>query len=212
MMMVENLANASPTDSCHFMKTLYTLLLIAANFSAIAQSSSINKHITNDGHQLRIRVDIEDIDRSIHYSRSFDVSDMAKTAIKALENRIVDSLVQRSAELNAEVSADLKLSRKTREKQTGYGVGVNEEIDTDEDSLLEATTTVALPTGDGLPSSVLVREDKENGRLWIQYTFQNDGDELVIERTANVVGKSDREKQAIIRDTERRFGIEIGNQ
>ena len=46
----------------------------------------------------------------------------------------------------------------------------------------------------------------------MQYTFQKDGDELVIERTANVVGKTEREKQAIIKETERSFGIKTGNQ
>ena len=46
----------------------------------------------------------------------------------------------------------------------------------------------------------------------MQYTFVKDGEELIIERTANVIGKSEREKQAIIRETERSFGIKTGNQ
>jgi hypothetical protein len=89
---------------------------------------------------------------------------------------------------------------------------VNEGADTDENSRLEANAILSLSPDDVLPSSVLVREDKENGRLWMQYIVQKDGDELIIERTANVIGKSEREKQAIIRDTERRFGIRTGNQ
>ena len=192
------------------MKTLYTLLLIGAGFSATAQSSFVNKHITNDGHQLRIRVDIEDNSRSVHYSRSFDVSDMEKATVKALENRIVDSLEQRAAELDVVVIADPKQGSKTRRKQVDYGVNKGE--DRDANSQLEANATSSLSPDDVMPSSVLVREDKENGRLWMQYIFQKDGDELIIERTANVIGKSEREKQAIIRDTERSFGIKTGNQ
>ncbi len=192
------------------MKTLYTLFLTAASFVATAQSSFVTKHITNDGHQLQIRVDIEDHERSVHYSRSFDVSDMEKAAIKALENRIVDSLEQRSAELNAVVTADPKQGSRAWRKQADYPV--NKGVGTDEDSRLEANTTSSLSPDDVLPSSVLVREDKENGRLWMQYTFRKDGDELIIERTANVTGKSEREKQAIIRDTERSFGIKTGDQ
>lgn len=193
------------------MKTLCTLFLIAASFVATAQSSFVNKHITNDGHQLRIRIDIEDADHSVHYNRSFDVSDMGKASIKALENRIVDSLEQRSVELNGVVVViDPKQGGRTARKQAHYRV--NKEADTDEDRQLEANASASLSLDDALPLSVLVREDKENGRLWMQYIFQKDGDELIIERTANITGKSEREKQAIIRETERSFGIKTGDQ
>lgn len=106
--------------------------------------------------------------------------------------------------------AELKRETKTRRKQADYRV--SRELDTDENSRLEANATSSLSPDDVMPSSVLVREDKENGRLWMQYIFLKDGDELIIERTANVIGKSEREKQAIIRDTERSFGIKTGNQ
>lgn len=192
------------------MKTLYTLLLIAVSFSVMAQSSFVNKHITNDGHQLRIRVDIEEGSRSVHYSHSFDVSDLEKATVKALEKRIVDSLEQNSAELNVVVITEPRHEIRAKKKQTDYRI--NEETDTDENSRMEANATSSLTPDDVLPSSVLVREDKENGRLWMQYIFQKDGDELIIERTANVIGKSEREKQAIIKETERSFGIKTGNQ
>jgi hypothetical protein len=58
---------------------------------------------------------------------------------------------------------------------------------------------------------MLVREDKENGRLWMQYVFRKDNEELVIERTANVLGKTEREKQEIIKETERSLGIRAVN-
>jgi hypothetical protein len=46
----------------------------------------------------------------------------------------------------------------------------------------------------------------------MQYTFKKDGDELVFERTANVLGKSESEKKAIIKETERSMGIKAMNQ
>ena len=46
----------------------------------------------------------------------------------------------------------------------------------------------------------------------MQYTFEKDGEELIIERTANVLGKTELEKQTIIKETERSFGIKLGNQ
>jgi hypothetical protein len=58
---------------------------------------------------------------------------------------------------------------------------------------------------------MLVREDKENGWLWMQYVFRKDNEELVVERTANVMGKTEREKQEIIKETERRLGIQPTN-
>ena len=192
------------------MKTLYTLLLAGVGFSAVAQSSFINKHITNDGHQLRIRVDIESAGRSVHYSRSFDVSDMEKATVKALESRIVDSLEQNTVESNTVVIAEPGATIRTKRKPASFRV--SREPDTDENSHLEANATSSLSPDEVMPLSVLVREDKENGRLWMQYIFQKDGDELIIERTANVIGKSEREKQAIIKETERSFGIRTGNQ
>ncbi len=193
------------------MKTLFTLLLLTVSVCALAQRSS-SKHVTTDGRQLRIRVDIEEPDRSIHYRRSFDVSDMNDKAVKALENRIIDSLDQASSAIAGNAAVEPKRETYTRKNQRDdQSVSVwNSEKHTSEP--MQANASSSLSPGDVAPSSVLVREDKENGRLWMQYTFQKDGDELIIERTANVVGKSEREKQAIIKETERSFGIKTGNQ
>ena len=196
------------------MKTLFTLLLLTVNFCAVAQRSS-SKHVTTDGRQLRIRVDIEQPDRSIHYRRSFDVSDMNASAVKALENRIIDSLDQASSVIAGNVvtvTNEQKREAHARKNQrTEQTASVwNSENHTSE--TMQANASSSLSPSDVAPSSVLVREDKENGRLWMQYTFQKDGEELVIERTANIVGKSEREKQAIIKETERNFGIKTGNQ
>ncbi|MCX6214273.1 hypothetical protein [Spirosoma sp.] len=191
------------------MKTLLILLLLTVGFSALAQRSS-SKYVTTDGRQLRIRVDIEQTERSIHYRRSFDVTNMDDKAVKALENHIIDSLDRASSDGSLTVAAEPSRSswhRKKEEESIVYTSDPNVQS-----VRLEAHASSSLSPSDVAPSSVLVKEDKENGRLWMQYTFQKDGEELVIERTANVVGKSEREKQAIIRDTERSFGIKTGNQ
>ncbi|MBD2751593.1 hypothetical protein [Spirosoma validum] len=194
------------------MKTLCTLLLIAVSFSAIAQRSS-NKHVTTDGRQLRIRVDIEQADRSIHFNRSFDVEDMDESAVKALENHVIDSLDRvmnnQTATINIDRNYTDRPKRKHKDERIVYTTSTSDES---VDGSLQASASSSLSPSDVAPSSVLVKEDKENGRLWMQYTFEKDGEELIIERTANVVGKSDREKQAIIKETERSFGIKTGNQ
>ena len=194
------------------MKTLCTLLLLTVGFSTFAQRSS-SKHVTTDDRQLRIRLDIEQPGRSVHYSRSFDVSDMEASDIKALENHIVDSLEHVSSDQVAGVVIEGKrVERQHRKKQDDEQLLYASDEKSQANARLEASAHSSLSPGDVAPSSVLVREDKENGRLWMQYTFQKDGEELIIERTANVVGKTEREKQAIIKETERSFGIKTGNQ
>ena len=190
------------------MKTLFFLFLLAISFGTVAQRSS-SKHVTTDGRQLRIRVDIEEPGRSVHYSRSFDVADMEAKAVKALENRVIDSLDQAATNSYSSYGGH---EYEPRTKQHQYAEQHVSVWHSDNTESTQASATLSLSPSDVAPSSVLVREDKENGRLWMQYIFQKDGEELVIERTANVVGKSEREKQAIIKETERSFGIRTGNQ
>ncbi|UFH54236.1 hypothetical protein [Spirosoma sp. KNUC1025] len=195
------------------MKTLCTLLLIAVSFSALAQRSS-SKHVTTDGRQLRIRVDIEQPNRTIHYSRSFDVADMDKDDVKELEEHIVDSLDRAMSEETVDINVNRNYADRARKKHKEKEAEIvyTSSNDGSAESSMQAHASSSLSASDVAPSSVLVKEDKENGRLWMQYTFEKDGEELIIERTANVIGKSEREKQAIIRETERSFGIKTGNQ
>ncbi|WP_420148165.1 hypothetical protein [Spirosoma sp.] len=192
------------------MKTLFTLLLLSVCFGAVAQRS-YSKLVTTDGRQLRIRVDIEKTGQSVHYNRSFDVADMDDSDVKELENHVIDSLNQVVLNQATEINIDRKYTdrskRKHKEEQIAYA-SKNESID----ESMQTNASSSLSASDVPPSSVLVKEDKENGRLWMQYTFEKDGEQLIIERTANVVGKSEREKQAIIKETERSFGIKLGNQ
>ena len=187
------------------MKTLVTLLLLPISFGALAQRSS-SKHVTTDGRQLRIRVDLEQAGRSVHYNRSFDVDGMAEGDVKALENHVLDSLDRVMANKASEIHIDKKYTERKNNRESDASDAESR------DKGMQVSASSSLSPSDVMPSSVLVREDKENGRLWMQYTFQKDGEELVIERTANVIGKSEREKQAIVKETERSFGIRTGNQ
>lgn len=193
------------------MKTLFTLLLLSICFGAVAQRSS-SKHVTTDGRQLRIRIDIEQSDRSVHYNRSFDVEDMDESAVKALENHVIDSLDRVMNDQTAQINIDRKYTERPKRKHRDEQITYVSTSDESYDRSLQASASSSLSPSDVAPSSVLVKEDKENGRLWMQYRFEKDGEELIIERTANVVGKSEREKQAIIKETERSFGIKTGNQ
>ncbi|GAB4027563.1 hypothetical protein [Spirosoma gilvum] len=214
------------------MKTLFTLCLVAVSFGAIAQRSS-NKHVTTDGRHLRIRVDMQEAGNSLHYNRSFDVSEMEKSEVKALENSIIDSLERAFNEPAVAVTTSRKRDSWSKNKAYQSEYSPAQQTSYDEQQIAysrnsearekeykekmyefstEAKANPSFSPSDVSPLSVKVQEDKEAGRLWMQYTFMKDGEELIIERTANVVGKSEREKQAIIRETERSFGIKMGNQ
>ncbi|MVM38771.1 hypothetical protein GO730_16525 [Spirosoma sp. HMF3257] len=193
------------------MKTLFTLFLLSIGFGAVAQRSS-SKNVTTDGRELRIRVDIEQQGRSVHYSRSFDIEDMDKSEVKALETHIIDSLDRFVDNQSNELIIDRKHEARARKRQAEMQVTSYSRSDESARERMEANSNSSLSPSDVAPTSVLVKEDKENGRLWMQYTFEKDGEELIIERTANVMGKSEREKQAIIKETERSFGIKTGNQ
>ncbi|MFD2571042.1 hypothetical protein ACFSUS_10385 [Spirosoma soli] len=203
------------------MKALFTLLLLAVGFSGVAQRSS-SKEITTDGRQLRIRVDIEQPGRSVHYNRSFDVADMDESDVKELEHRIIDSLDQALSVKRRVVVVNRKRDVWTKKQpcddEVAYANAASEYATLasaragEPTDPAETKDTASLSPSDVAPSSVLFREDKENGRLWMQYVFQKDGEELVVERTANVVGKTEREKQAIIKETERSLGIKSANQ
>ncbi|MBN8823303.1 MULTISPECIES: hypothetical protein [unclassified Spirosoma] len=209
------------------MKTLFTLVLVAVSFGAIAQRSS-SKHVSTDGRHLRIRVDMQEAGHSLHYNRSFDVSEMEKSEVKVLENSIIDSLERAFSEPAVAVTTSHKRDSWSKDKSYKSDYSPAQQASYDEQRIAysrnseekekmyefstEAKANPSFSPSEVSPQSVKVQEDKENGRLWMQYTFMKDGEELIIERTANVVGKSEREKQAIIRDTERSFGIKTVNQ
>ena len=194
------------------MKTLLTLFLFSLCFGTMAQRSS-SKHVTTDGRQLRIRIDLEQVGRAVHYNRSFNIENMTGAEVKALENQVVDSLNQVMADQSKQVAATTRrFTERTRRTNKDDYVTHSSTYSGSALANAEASTTSTLSSSDTTPTSVLVREDKENGRLWMQYTFEKDGEELIIERTANVIGKSEQEKKTIIKETERTFGIKLGNQ
>ena len=193
------------------MKTLLTLLLFSLCFEATAQRLT-SKHVTTDGRQLRIRIDLEQAGRSIHYNRSFDVEDMNDDEVRLLENRVVDSLNRVMVDQSTTATINRNYNERAQKAYKDAHKAYTSTYVESSRANAEARATSTLSPSDVTPTSVLVREDKENGRLWMQYTFEKDGEELIIERTANVIGKTEQEKQAIIKETERSFGIKLGNQ
>ena len=133
---------------------------------------------------------------------------MDAQAVQVLENRVLDSLNQVASDLSTDRANENRRSNSTKKKRTDS----DRDEDNDHNASAVASLGKPLSADEVAPSSVLFREDKENGRLWMQYIFHKNGEELVIERTANVAGKTERDKQAIIKETERSLGIKALNQ
>lgn len=181
------------------MKTTLTFLLVIIGFGAMAQRSSYRKEVTNNGHELRIRVDVEQPGRSVHYQRSFDVADLDDEAVKALQQHVLDSLGVSDGPAAPPAGRHRTTQSVTSADTPNRPAVTREPID-------------LLALGETTPSSVRHQEDKENARLWMQYVFERNGEAIVFERTVNVAGKSEHEKKQIIRDTERSIGLKPTHQ
>lgn len=181
------------------MKTILTFLFLIIGFGAMAQRSSYHKEVTNDGHELRIRVDIEQPGRSVHYQRLFAVSDLDDEAVKALQQHVLDSLGVSDGPAEHPAGRQRTIRSAAGADTPNRPAVTNEPLD-------------LLALGETTPSSVRHQEDKANARLWMQYVFERNGEAVVFERTANVAGKSEHEKKQIIRETERSIGLKPTHQ
>lgn len=201
---------------------LTTICLLAISAATFAQRSSVSKNIIVDDLIMTIKVDVEETGRSLHYHRSFKVEGMSQEERQALENHILDSLG-----INTPVK-----HKKYKEEPVAMaqGSGVSTWSKPDEVTLespttgatmysqgQRAATTVtgsaqspsnqATLVGGSKPYTKEVNDDPETGRLFMRYRYTKDGEEYIYERTVNAQGKSDKEKQRIIRETEKEIGL-----
>lgn len=71
----------------------YTLIIALIIFTLTAcNNDGVAISITDNGKTLRLKVKVEDAEKSIHYDKSFDVKGMNDRKKKKLTNHILDSL------------------------------------------------------------------------------------------------------------------------
>jgi len=188
------------------MKTLISLLLTGLSFGAVAQSY-VHKEIDDNGKRLRIRVDVEKNGQSVHYKQDFDAKAMSQTEKDQLVSRIMDSLGV------AEVRTPKRTTptAATARSRTVY-TSSSSDCDTETHSakIGYASSKEGMEQVAGkVPYQKLIREDRENNRLWMHFEYTVNGEERVFERTVNVEGKTEAEKKRIVEETERSLtGIE----
>ncbi|GAB3316613.1 hypothetical protein GCM10027299_07090 [Larkinella ripae] len=173
------------------------------------ERSSISRNISDNGKTLRIRIDVEQSSREIHYDEEFDATGMSKEEKEYLVSHIQDSLGVHVAVSPPRPPKAPTFSRSTRPPryESGEVVAVSRTAGNrpkNEESQLPKNVIVAP---DGTPYTKTVTEDAENNRLKLKYEYRLDGEEHVFERTLNVQGKSEAERQRLIADTERSLGL-----
>ncbi|WP_128545983.1 hypothetical protein [Larkinella soli] len=184
------------------MKHLLTLGLLAVSVAVTAQErSSISRCINDDGKKLTIKIDIESKDRNVHYERTFDSAEMDREEKEALVRQVQDSLGVRIA-----VASTPKPPKPPRYEsgETWVSNGNRSTGRSKNDDGLPKNVIVAP---DGTPYTKTIIEDTENNRLKLRYEYKVDGQEHVFERTINLNGRSESDRQRIIADTERNLGL-----
>ncbi|RRA99954.1 hypothetical protein [Larkinella rosea] len=196
------------------MKTAITLALLGISVAAIGQDrSTISRSINDNGKTVRIKIDVEQPSRTIHYDQEFDASGMSKEEKESLISSIQDSLgvhvvvsPPRAPKPPVAPRGVVRTSRYESGEVTvaAKGTGHSGNRSKNEDSNLPKNVIVAP---DGTPYTKTVIEDAENNRVKLKYEYKLDGEEHVFERTLNLQGKSESERQQIIAETERGLGL-----
>lgn len=187
------------------MKLIATLFLLTAGLTVSAQHSNISKEVNDDGTTLSIRIDAGQDGHSWHYKRDFDVSGMNSEKKRDLEIRIVDSLG---------IAHRVRAPRAPRQPIPARAPRrVTPTTENDCDAVAQAssggyTRPVAMASTDSrMPYTKSVEEDLQTGRMRMRYEFNRDGVPHTYERTVEGRGKSEREKQRIIDETEKELGL-----
>ncbi|RYC68833.1 hypothetical protein [Spirosoma sordidisoli] len=177
------------------MRTLLLLFFATVSFGALAQRSSYNKNVTTDGRRLQIRVDIRDDDRSVHYSRSFDVRHMSRAEVQALEKHVLDSLDVAMQDPDQRSPSDSRFSQAVADVRQPSASG--------------RTNTVALVANNRIPYQETVEEDLAEGRLKVRFTFKADGQDSSVERSATIRDNSERGLRKLLEDVKRQLKAEM---
>jgi hypothetical protein len=168
------------------MKTLVTLMLLFAGFTAVAQRSSYRQDINDDGKKLVIRIDQHKNGKEFHYSNIFDVRGMNDEEKSALVRRVLDSV-------------------KFDEKPVAAGRPPSTWDEASESENEAATVTKEVPFTKTMEEDTLMK------RIKVSYLYTRNGEEHSYERTINKQGRTEEEIQKLIEETEESIGFSTNN-
>lgn len=169
------------------MKTLATFLLLAMAVTAVAQRSTYNQTIDENGGMMEIRIAMEEQGRSIRYENSFDVRGMSKEEKDDLISRVQEA-----------VRTGKPVQTQTHNTATGWKPSTSIRASAGTWASEETFATASA----SVPFDKSVEKDPEAMRLKVIYRYFSNGEEHILERTINTRGRTEQEIQEIIQETE----------
>ncbi|HEV7347730.1 hypothetical protein [Telluribacter sp.] len=195
------------------MKTVATLFLMAISLTAVAQQYSFHEEVHDDGKRLKIKVDIEEKGRSVHYANTFNVSGMSKEEKEELVSRTLESVKGRKAQeersmVNTPRSAKTPKSALSADCAEAKSTVAHKDAPTTWTTAAgEATASAAPAMEKQVPFQKSIEEDTEAKRIKVRYEYFEDGEEHIFERTINTEGRSEREIKKLLEETEKSLGL-----
>ena len=180
------------------MKKIFIILFTACNSMVFGQSRSISKSIHDDGKSMSIHFSGTVDGQTINYDQTFDLSFLDKSEQLALKENILDSLDLSFAPV---LESPIALLLLEDEPEPVIPVKVPKV------SVSKELNNVQSQKAD--KKQCVFKEVKYNseGEMYLHYKFVKNGEDFEYERTLNVTGKSEKERQRIMMETEQEVGI-----
>ncbi|UFH54226.1 hypothetical protein [Spirosoma sp. KNUC1025] len=191
---------------------MITLLALTSTFALAQKHTSLSRTVNDDEKTLSISVHGTVDGKPLDYERSFDVSKLNTTERNALREHILDSLnISTPEPPKPPVAAVAPTAPESPKPPKAPRFDNNESITiiNSEKQTVSSTRgdaqTVAV--GGKNPYTKEVNYDPENGRLYVRYRYQKDGEDITYERTLNARDKSQQERDRIIEGIEKEIGL-----
>lgn len=200
------------------MKTLAITLFVLAGSAAIAQKhSSISRNINDDGKTLSIRVNGTVDGKSIDYDRTFNVASLNLDERNALRERILDSLNISLPEPPVPPIPPVPPVPPVPPIPPIPPVPpvppVHPEVSVNGGShsmvWIDSGDSQTVAVGGKKPFTKEVKYNSDTEQLYLRYRLTKDGDDFTYERTLDVKGKTQQERQRIIESIEKEIGVPV---
>lgn len=176
------------------MKKYFIVVLTTVNSIAFGQSRSVNKSIEDDGKSMSIHISGSIDGQTITYDHTFDLSFLDKSERMALKEKVLDSL-------------DLSFPPAPKSPIAPLFEEVSEPvISKSKSKVIEKTEHTETVCDKKQPFSKQIKYNAE-GQMYMHYQFVKNGEDFEYERTLNANGKSEKERQQIIAETEQEIGF-----
>lgn len=178
------------------MKKYFIILLTTINSIAFGQWRSVNKSIEDDGKSMSIHISGTIDGKTIKYDHTFDLSFLDKSERMALKEKVLGSM-----DLSFPAAPKSPIAPLLDEESEPE---ISEKLDGEIIEITENTQTEICDKKQ--PFSKQIKYNAE-GQMYMHYQFVKNGEDFEYEKTLNANGKSEKERQRIIAETEQEIGF-----